>query len=73
MEIEEKIFPGKIKVIAKFHDITSFGIFGYSVRVESIHIIVLWDQLSYVPGLTKDFSIVYHKELSHHKDARVTL
>ena len=59
MDLEYKTFPRKIKSIAKGLEIYGFGIFEYSVRSESRHMIALWDQSYYVPGLPKDLCIIY--------------
>ena len=53
VKLEEKTFPGNLKVIAKGLDIYVFGVVEYSVRSESVLIIALWAQAYYVPGLPK--------------------
>ena len=58
MKLEEKIFPIKLKCIAKGFEISGFGIVEYSVKIESGRIIVLRDQVYYFPGLPKDLCII---------------
>ena len=59
MNLEEKKFTRNIKGISKGLDITGFGIVEYSVRIESGHMIALWDQAYYVPGLPNYLRIIY--------------
>ena len=59
MELEEKISPRNIKGTAKGLIIYGFGIVEYYVRSKSGRIIALRAQEYYVPGLPKDFPIVY--------------
>ena len=59
MDREKRIFPRKMKVIAKGIEIYGSGIFEYSVRSEDIRIIVILDQAYYVPGLTNYLRIIY--------------
>ena len=58
MNLEEKIFPRKLKSIAKGLESYGFGIVEYSVRSESGRMIALRDQAYYVPGLPKDLRII---------------
>ena len=58
MDREKRIFPRKMKVIAKGIEIYGSGIFEYSVRSEDIRIIVILDQAYYVPGLTNYLRII---------------
>ena len=58
MNIKETMFSRNIKGIEKGLDISGFGIFKYSVRSESGHMIELWDQAYYVPRLPKDLRII---------------
>ena len=62
--LEQKMFPIKIKGIAKGLEISGFGIFEYYVRCESGRMIVLRDQAYYVPGLPKDFHIISPQGIS---------
>ena len=58
LDLEEKMLLINIKGTSKGLEISGFGIFKYSVRSESVHMIVLQDQAYYVPMLPKDFSII---------------
>ena len=51
---EDKMFPIKLKGIANCIEISILGIVKYSVRIESGIMILLQDQVYYVPGLLKD-------------------
>ena len=53
------IFPRNLKGIAKGLEISGFGIVKYYVRIESGSMIALRAQAYYVPGLSKDFHIIY--------------
>ena len=44
VKLKEKILPRKFKGTAKVLEIYVFGVFEYSVRSESGHMIVIWDQ-----------------------------
>ena len=57
-EVRENKSPIRLKGIAKALEISGFGIVKYSVRSESGHIIALWYQAYYVPGLPKDLRII---------------
>ena len=59
VDLEEKIFPRKLKGIAKFLEISGFGIIKYSVRSESGSVIALRGQAYYIPVLPKCFCIIY--------------
>ena len=59
MNIEEKTFPRKLKVIAKGLEISRFGIVEYYFKSESGRIIALRAQAYYVHGLPKYFRIIY--------------
>ena len=59
VRLEENMLRRNIKRISKGLDIYGYGIVKYSVRSESGHIIALWDQAYYVPGLPKDLRIIY--------------
>ena len=59
MKLEEKTSPRRLKGIAKGLEMSGFGIVEYSVRSESGHMIALRDHAYYVPGLPKDFRIIY--------------
>ena len=48
-----------LKGISKGFKISGFGIVEYSVRSEIVRIIALRDWAYYVPGLPKDFWIIY--------------
>ena len=43
MYLEEKIYPGNLKRIAKGLGISGIGIVEYSVKSDSGHIIAFWD------------------------------
>ena len=58
MKLEEKIFPRKLKGIAKGLEISGFGIVEYYVRSESGSMIALRAQVYYVSGLPKDLLIM---------------
>ena len=58
MKLEEKMFQRKLKGAAKGLEISGYGIVKYSVRSEIRHMIALWDQAYYVPGLPNDFHII---------------
>ena len=58
MYLEEKTFRRNIKVVAKGPDIYAFGIVDCRFISESGHIIVLWYQAYYVPGLPKYLRIL---------------
>ena len=58
MNLEENTFPINLNGTAKGIEIYGFGIVEYSVRSESGHVIVLRDQVYYVPGLPKDLRII---------------
>ena len=58
MNIEEKTFPRNLKGITKVLDISGFGIVEYSVRSESVSMILLRAQAYYVPGLPKYLRII---------------
>ena len=58
VKLEEKKLPRKLKGIAKGLEISGFGIVEYSVRNESGHMIEIWAQAYYVPGLPKDLRII---------------
>ena len=55
------IHPINIKGIDKFLDIDGFGIIEYSVRSESERIIMIWNQVYYVPGLLEYLIIITPK------------
>ena len=59
VKLEYKTFSRNLKGIAKGLGISGFGIIEYSVRSESGHMIALWDQAYYVPGLPKDYFVIY--------------
>ena len=59
MNREEKIFPRKLKGVAKGLEISGFGIVEYSVRSESGCMIALRYQAYYVTGLPKYLRIIY--------------
>ena len=63
MKLEDNTFPRKIKGIAKGLEIYGFGIAEYSARSESGHMIALWAQAYYVPGLPKDLHIIYPQDI----------
>ena len=58
MNLEEKILPINIKVIAKGLEISGSGIVKYSIRSESGRMIALQDQAYYVPGLPNYLRII---------------
>ena len=58
MDLEEKMFPRKLKCIAKFFEIYGFGIVKYSASSESGRMIALRSQAYYVTGLPKDLRII---------------
>ena len=58
VKLEEKIFPRNIKGIAKFLEISGFGIVKYSIRSEIGRMLELRDQAYYVTGLPKYFCII---------------
>ena len=61
MKLEEETFQINIKVIEKGLQLYGFGIFEYSIRSESLHIIALRDQSYFFPGLPKDLCITYQQ------------
>ena len=64
VNFEDKTFSRKLKGIAKGLEIYGYGIVEYSVRSESGHMIALWDQAYYVPGLPKDLRIISPQGIS---------
>ena len=71
MELEENMLPRNPRGIEKGLDISGFGIFEYSDRSESGHMIALRDQAYYITGLSKDLRIIPPKGISHQKDTKV--
>ena len=59
VKLKEKNFSRNIKGTPEGLQISRFETVGYSVRNESVRIIALQDQAYYVPGLPKDFYIIY--------------
>ena len=53
------MFPRNLKSIEKYLEISGFGIIWYYVKSKGGHTIELRDQTYYVPGLPKDFLIIY--------------
>ena len=47
MKLEYRMFPRKLKGIAKVLDIDGIGIVEYSVRIETVYMIALRDQEYY--------------------------
>ena len=58
VKFEERKSPRNLKGIAKVPEISGFGIVEYYVRSESGHMIALWYQAYYVPGLPKYLRII---------------
>ena len=58
VKLEEKMFPRKLKGIARGLDIYRFRVVEYSVRSESERMLALRDQSYYVPGLPKYFLFI---------------
>ena len=52
------IHPINIKGIDKFFDMDGFRIVEYSIRSESERIIMIWNQVYYVPGLLEYLFII---------------
>ena len=73
MKLEEKMFPRNLKGIEKGLDISGFEIVKYSVRCESGHIVALWYQVYYSPGLPKDLCIIYLQGIFTPEGYKVTL
>ena len=72
VDIEDKIFQRKIKVIAKELEIYVFGIVKYSIRSESGFIISLRDQAYYITGLTKYLRIISPQGIHISEGEKVT-
>ena len=59
VDLEEGIYPGKLKVITRGLEISVFVVVDYSLRSESGCMIVLGYQAYSVTGLPKDLCIIY--------------
>ena len=72
LDIEENIFPIKLKVIAKVLEIPGFGTVEYSSRNEIGHIIALGYWSYYISRLKIICASFPHKASAYQKDTRVT-
>ena len=64
VDLEDKMSPRNIKGIEKVLGIYEFGIVKYFVRSESGRMIALRYQAYYVPGIPKNFRIIYPQVIS---------